>query len=104
MSAADQGTGDVAARPGRTALVAFAALVLATSVELWLAVGASGARGTRIAALAGLLIAKAGIVLGWLMKARTHRRAAALTLAAMAVALGYGVILMLEAAFRARIQ
>jgi len=92
------------ARPGRTALVAFGALALATGAELWLAVGVSGDRATRVAALAGLLAAKGAIVLSWLMGARAHRRTAALTLAAMGIALGYGVILMLEAAFRARLS
>jgi hypothetical protein len=89
---------------GRSALVAFGALAAATGAELWLAVAAPGDRATRVAALAGLLTAKGAVVLSWLMGARAHRRTAALTLAAVGIALGYGIILMLEAAFRARLR
>jgi hypothetical protein len=106
MSAGDEATSGEAAgaRAGRTALAAFGALALATGAELWLAVGASGDRATRVTALVGLLTAKGGVVLTWLMGARAHRRTATLTLGAMGIALGFGVILMLEAAFRARLQ
>ena len=104
MMSADGEATDAAGRAGRAALAAFAALALATGAELWLAVGASGDRATRVTALAGLLTAKGGIVLSWLMGARAHRRTATLIMAAMVIALGYGVILMLEAAFQARVR
>ncbi len=87
----------------RSALGAFALLAVAMAAELWVAVGMTGDRATRVAALAGLVTAKAGVVLTWLMGSRFHRGAATLTFVGIGVAVGYAVVLMLESAFHARI-
>jgi heme/copper-type cytochrome/quinol oxidase subunit 4 len=81
---------------------AFAALCLLTAVELVVA-GSSAGRAGRIAALVALLLAKAGVVLVAFMRAPASRRAAWLTLAAIATAVGFAVVLVLEAAYHGRV-
>jgi heme/copper-type cytochrome/quinol oxidase subunit 4 len=83
----------------RALAVAFGALCLLTAAEL--AVTGSGAgRSGRIAALVALLLAKAIVVLTAFMRAPGSRRAAWLTLAAIATAVGFAVVLVLEAGYR----
>jgi hypothetical protein len=81
----------------------FVALVLLTAAELGIAL-AGGDRATRIAVLVGLLGAKVAVVLTFFMRAQSSRRAARLTVVALAAAVGFAVVLMLEAAFRARVS
>jgi hypothetical protein len=77
----------------------FAALIAFTALEL-IVVGLTMERAARITALAGLLMAKVGLVVFFLMRARANRRSARLTLAAIAFAAGVAVVLMLETAYR----
>jgi hypothetical protein len=89
-----------AVRPGALALAAaFAALIVLTSLEL-LVVGLAMDRAARITALAGLLMAKVGLVAVWVMRARDDRRASRFTLTAIAFAAGTAIVLMLETVFR----
>jgi cytochrome c oxidase subunit IV len=95
-------TGDVdtASRPATFPLLAvFALLAALTACEL-VVPGMEAGRAARITALAGLLMAKVGLVLSFFMRARASRRAARLTLLAIGVAAGAGVVLMLETVFR----
>jgi heme/copper-type cytochrome/quinol oxidase subunit 4 len=80
----------------------FLALVALTAAELLVAT-AGGERAARITALAGLLMAKVALVLTFFMRARASRRAARLALVALVAAAGFAVVLMLEAASRARV-
>ena len=86
-----------------TPLTPFVALVALTAAELGVAL-APGDRATRVAALAGLLGAKVAVVLTLFMRAQASRRAARLTVAALATAIGFAVVLMLEAAWRAGVS
>ena len=54
--------------------VAFVALLALTSAEL-IVVGLDAGRAARITALAGLLMAKVGVVMAFFMHARANRRA-----------------------------
>jgi hypothetical protein len=81
----------------------FVALCALTAAELGIAL-AGGDRALRITALVGLLGVKFAVVLSFFMRAQASRRAARLTLAALAAAVGFAVVLMLEAAFRARMS
>jgi hypothetical protein len=93
-------------QPSRTAapsLVPFVGLVVLTAAELALAL-APGDRALRITALVGLLGAKMAVVLTLFMRAQASRRAARLALVALAAAVGFAVVLMLEAAFRVRVS
>ena len=90
-------------RPGALALAAtFLALVALTGGELYV-LGLDAGRPTRITALAGLLMAKVGVVLAFFMHARANRRASWVVLVAIAFAAGVGVVLMLETAYRVRV-
>ena len=81
----------------------FLALVGLTAAEL--AISTAGVeRAIRITALAGLLMAKAVAVLTFFMRAVASRRTARLALIAIVTAVVFAVVLMLEAAFRARIR
>jgi heme/copper-type cytochrome/quinol oxidase subunit 4 len=97
------GEGDATAAIGRPTMTrlaaAFAALVVLTIGELYVA-GAPGDRAARITALAGLLIAKVGLVLSFFMHARASRGAAALTLVSIGFAAATAVVLMAETVFR----
>jgi len=97
------GAATVPARPGGLALGAtFAALIALTSLEL-IVVGLAMERAARITALAGLLMAKVGLVLFLLMHARQNRRSARLTLVAIGFAAGVAVVLMLETVYRVNV-
>jgi cytochrome c oxidase subunit IV len=97
------GEADTASRPATFPLLAvFALLVALTACEL-LVPGMDAGRAARITALAGLLLAKVGLVLSFFMRARASRRAARLTLLAVGVAAGAAVVLMLETVFRVNV-
>jgi hypothetical protein len=87
----------------RTAL-AFAVLAALTAVELRTpALALDGP--TRATTLVGLLILKVALVLSLCLKADFRRRSAArLVLGALALAAGFAAVLMLEAAFQARVR
>jgi cytochrome c oxidase subunit IV len=82
---------------------AFGALVALTLCELLVARMAAG-RAARITALAGLLMAKVGLVLSFFMHARASRRAAAFALIAIGFAAAAGVVLMLETVWRVNVR
>jgi hypothetical protein len=88
---------------GRVLGSAFAALCLLTVAELAV-VGSGAGRSARMAALTALLLAKAGVVLTFFLRAPARPRAAALTLAAIVMAVGFAVVLILEAGFLARVS
>ena len=97
------GEADTAPRPETFPLLAvFALLAALTACELFVA-GMDAGRAARITALAGLLMAKVGLVLSFFMRARASRRAARLTLLAIGVAAGVAVVLMLETVFRVNV-
>ncbi len=97
------GDADTVSRPATLPLLAvFALLVGLTACELFVA-GMDAGRATRITALAGLLMAKVGLVLSFFMRARANRRAARLVLLAIGVAAGVAVVLMLETVFRVNV-
>jgi cytochrome c oxidase subunit IV len=86
---------------GRT-VAAFASLVALTALELGV-FHLSGDRAARVTALAGLAMTKAAVVLAIFMDLRTSPRALKLAaLLPLLLAPGFAVVLMLEAAFRAR--
>jgi cytochrome c oxidase subunit IV len=101
----DGGADSLAApRPAGLALAAaFAALVALTAGEL-VVTGLAAGRAARITALAGLLMAKVGLVLAFFMHARASRRASALALGAIGFAAGSAVVLMLETVFRVGVR
>lgn len=90
----------VVTRPaGGTVAAVFAGVAVLTALEL-IVVGLGIERAARITALAGLLIAKVGLVLFGVMRAGDNRRAAALTLVAIPFAVGVAIVLMLETIVR----
>jgi hypothetical protein len=90
-------------RFGPTALT-FLALAALTVVELKVA-ASDGAGPGRATTLAGLLIAKVGLVLTLCLRADFRRRSASrLVLIALILAAGAAAVLMLEAAFQARVR
>ena len=94
---------DTASRPATFPLLAvFALLAALTACELFVS-GMDAGRAARITALAGLVIAKVGLVLSYFMRARASRRAARLTLLAIGVAAGVAVVFMLETVFRVNV-
>ena len=90
--------------PSRPIWLAMAAVAALTVAEILVA-RSDGERALRITALAGLLMAKVGWVLLIFMRARARavRVAARFVVAALLLSAGYAVVLMLEAAFRARV-
>ena len=92
------------ARPAVLPLAAaFAALIALTACELVVA-GMEAGRAARITALAGLLIAKVGLVLSFFMRARADRRSSAAVLVAIGFAAASAVVLMLETIFRVSVR
>ena len=81
---------------------AFTALFGLGALEL-VVIGLGMERAARITTLAGLLMAKVGLVLFFLMRARQSRRSARLLLTAIAFSAGVAVVLMLETAYRVSI-
>ena len=97
------GDADTASRPTTLPLLAVFALIAALTACELLVAGMDAGRAARITALAGLLMAKVGLVLSFFMRARASRRAARLTLLAIGVAAGVAVVLMLETVFRVNV-
>jgi hypothetical protein len=95
----DAATATPARQSGLALGATFAALIALTSLEL-IVIGLGIERAVRITALAGLLMAKVGLVLFSLMRARENRRAARLTLVAIVFGAGTAVVLMLESVYR----
>ena len=98
-------------RGGRVAatVLTFAALAALTAAELKVAaldVAGPGRAGPgRVTALGGLLLLKVGLVLLVCLRADFRRRSATrLTLLALVLAAGFAAVLMLEAAFQARLR
>jgi len=90
-------------RFGSTPLT-FVALAALTAAELKVA-GLDGAGPSRATTLVGLLIVKVGLVLTLCLRADFRRRSAArLVLIALILAAGAAAVLMLEAAFQARVR
>ena len=89
--------------PAASLLLAAIAVAALTAAEIAIS-GAELARASKVTSLVGLLLAKAATVGAFFMSARPARRTARLTLVAVAVAAGYAVVLMLEAAWRARLE
>ena len=90
-------------RFGATALT-FLTLAALTAAELKVA-SARGAGPGRATTLVGLLIVKVGLVLMYCLRADFRRRSAArLVLIALIFAAGVAAVLMLEAAFQARVR
>jgi len=103
VAGAMTGDADTASRPATFPLLAaFALLAALTACEL-VVPGMDAGRAARITALAGLVIAKVGLVLSYFMRARASRRAARLTLLAIGVAAGVAVVFMLETVFRVNV-
>jgi len=91
-------------RPRRgSALGVFALLALLTAAEILVATSGSDDR-LRTTALAGLLMAKAGILLAWSLRASLRRPAHRLALLALPLAAGFTVVLMLEAVYRTGVR
>jgi cytochrome c oxidase subunit IV len=85
-------------------LLTFALLLTLTALELAV-IRLDVERAARITALAGLAITKAGLVLWIFMRLKEEPRALRATaLLPFLVAPGFAVVLMLEAAFRARLR
>jgi hypothetical protein len=82
----------------------FLTLAALTVAELKVA-GLDGTGPSRATALVGLLIVKIGLVLTLCLRADFRRRSAArLVLIALILAAGVAAVLMLEAAFQARLR
>jgi hypothetical protein len=91
-------------RPRRASAAGiFALLAGLTAMEVVLATSGLDAR-LRTTALAGLLMAKAGILLAFSLRATLRRSAPRLVLLALVVAVGFTVVLMLEAVYRTGVR
>ena len=87
-----------AGRASRASL--FVVLAVLTAIELGLAACGADSR-LRLTSLCGLLLLKAGLLLAFSLRATPRRPAPRLALLALVVAVGFTVVLMLEAAYRA---
>jgi heme/copper-type cytochrome/quinol oxidase subunit 4 len=85
-------------RPTAIGFVAIVALTIAELMVMALDVDVA----VRVTALCGLLMAKVGLVLVVFLGVRFRRRDPRLALAALSLAAGFAVVLMLEMAFRMR--
>jgi hypothetical protein len=81
------------------ALATYVVLAALTAAEIAVARTTGGAR-ERTTALAGLLLAKAGILLAFSLRATPRRPGPRLALLALVLAVGSAVVLMLEAVYR----
>jgi len=85
----------------RATAIGFVAIVALMIAELTV-IGLDVDRAVRVTALSGLLMAKVGLVLVVFLRVRFRRRDPRLALAALFLAAGFAVVLMLEMAFRMR--
>jgi len=96
-------TGELAPPAERTSnaalLAGFGALVLLATAEL-LVPGLAAGRSLRITLLAGVLMAKVGIVFVAFLRVPANRRSTGLLAAALVMAVGFAVVLMLESWYR----
>ena len=91
-------------RTGNAALaVGFGALLMLTTAEL-LVPGLAASRSVRITALVGLAMAKMGIVFVAFLRVRANRRSAGLLAAAVVMAAGFAVVLMIESWYRSGVR
>jgi hypothetical protein len=88
---------------GAAIAAAFGALLALTTAEL-LVPGLAAGRQLRITLLAGLLMAKIGLVLVAFLRVRANRRASGLLAAAFVMATGFAIVLMLEIWYRGGIR
>lgn len=95
-------TEDAPVRRG-SALATYVLLAALTAGEIFVA-RADGAARDRTTALAGLLLAKAGLLLAFSLRGTPRRPAPRLALLAIVVAVGFAVVLMLEAVYRAGLR
>jgi cytochrome c oxidase subunit IV len=95
------GSGDRSS--GAAIAAAFGALLALTTAEL-LVPGLAAGRQLRITLLAGLLMAKIGLVLVAFLRVRANRRAAGLLAVAFVMATGFAIVLMLEIWYRGGIR
>ncbi|HVV16208.1 MAG TPA: hypothetical protein VHH90_03320 [Polyangia bacterium] len=86
-----------------SALATYAVLAALTAVEVAVA-RTGGAARERTTALAGLLLAKAGILLAFSLRATPRRSGTRLALLAVVLAVGFAVVLMLEAVSRVSLR
>lgn len=91
-------------RTSNAALFAgFGALLMLTMAELFVP-GLAAGRSLRITVLAGLLMAKIGIVLVAFLRVRANRRSTGLLAAALVMAAGFAVVLMVESWYRSGVR
>ncbi len=90
-------------RPRASSVAVFATLAVLTAAEILVATSQVEER-LRTTALTGLLLAKAGILLAFSLRATWRRPAARLALLALLAAASFTVVLMLEAAYRAGVR
>lgn len=91
--------------PPRATTLTFIVLAALTALELNVSVLRDLAEPMRTTVLVGLLLAKVGLVLVFCLRAELRRRSAArLALLALVMAGLFAAVLMLEAAFQARVR
>ena len=83
--------------------IAFGALVALSTAEL-LVSRLAASRQLRITLLAGVLMAKIGLVLVAFLRVRANRRSTGLLGVALVMAAGFAIVLMLESWFRAGLR
>ena len=96
----DAGAHSANVRPGAVSIAMAFVVLLALTIGELTVIGLDAGRAARITALAGLLMAKVGVVMAFFMRARANRRASWFVLVAIAFAAGAGVVLLLETAYR----
>jgi heme/copper-type cytochrome/quinol oxidase subunit 4 len=101
MNATVDSSGQPEGRRLRATAIGFVAIVALTIAELTV-IGIDVDRAVRVTALCGLLMAKVGLVLMVFLRVRFRRRDPRLAMAALFLAAGFAVVLMLEMAFRMR--
>ncbi|HXU64034.1 MAG TPA: hypothetical protein VN962_20185 [Polyangia bacterium] len=84
-------------------VVLFVALAALTAAEVALVLRDGDAR-LQTTALCGLLLMKAGLLLAYSLRATPRRPGPRLALVALVTAVGFAVVLMLEAAYRAGVR
>ena len=88
---------------GHPILTVLPVLAILTVAELLVASSAADGR-LRTTVLAGLLMAKAGILLAFSLRASWRRSASRLALLALLMAAGFTIVLMLEGVYRSGVR